>query len=287
MSEASAETGQPRVSGKMLAPIFFLALLGAVGVALVTFWTRKDPFGPVLAVAPVDEERAMVLRRGYEERGYIHLALLVAESGEQPWSEALFGVQDPPALVVAGDDVFVRAREARGHAELHVFDIESGEFRWRGEPPLDEPVSGFTVMEADSLLVGDEVVYDLHGVEAIQVLVHGRSDGELRARVALDAPAAPVRTTLDEAGALVIVFADAIALAVAPDGSTSPTSPPVETAPRVAREGDHVIASAEGTTRWVELRDAVGPAQQLGGTVWIAADGDALVLSHPGLELLA
>ena len=292
-AESDRELVGPTISGKVLAPVFGLVLFGMATFALVMFWLRKDPYGPILAVAPVDEHRAMVLRRGYEERGYIHLVLLDIESGTQAWSEALFGVQPRAVLVVDGDEVFVRAREARGHAELHAFSVEDGEFRWRGEPPADEPPEGFPVAEAFPLIVGEDVVYDLHGSDSLRILEFGRADGETRAQLSLELAAAPVFTRLAEGDHLEIALADGSGVVVDPVGVATPvaTLPGGPRVPaQVRRQGDAIVSGGGADQRWVRLVAAddepgLGEPVLREGLVWVPRGADLLVFTHPELEL--
>ncbi len=157
--------------------MFPLSALLAVGL----WYMGKDPKGPILTIAAIDGEQAAVLRRGFEERGYIHL-VVVDREGDARWSEALFGVLDPPSVAAAGGQVFVRVSEARGNPALHAFDVETGAFAWKADPadPAAEPVS----FGAPSLFATEEAIWELAGQDPVVVSVFDLA-GELKRRLSI------------------------------------------------------------------------------------------------------
>ena len=94
----------PVVSGRRFVFGFVLFLAIAVGGAITMWFMRKDPHGPVIARVALGQD-AILLRQGYEERGYIHL-MRVDPEGETRWSEALYGIEPDPALTVTETRVF-------------------------------------------------------------------------------------------------------------------------------------------------------------------------------------
>ena len=154
MSEpsASAATSAARPSGtngRVVAVGLVLFLLAGVTFALGMWWWGRDPRGPIQTIGGIDADHCVVVRLGFEERSYTHVGVWRADD-VMVWSEALFGVQDDPGLVAAGDLVLVLVTEARGNPALHAFDRRTGEFRWKVEQR--EPLS------ADPLRPGDGVV---------------------------------------------------------------------------------------------------------------------------------
>ncbi|MEM9862630.1 MAG: PQQ-binding-like beta-propeller repeat protein [Myxococcota bacterium] len=178
--------GNGRRSGKSLAVALGcgLPLIAAGAVAL--WYVGKDPSGPISAVVGVSQNEVVVLRRGFEERGYTHLVSM--RDDDVVWTEALFGVQDPPTLASDGERVFVRLFEARGNASVHAFHVETGEFLWRGADPEDVRGEG-VALEVRSLFAS-EAVYQLDrlpGDEArVEVLTLDPATGEERGREVLD-----------------------------------------------------------------------------------------------------
>ena len=130
-----------RMPGKIVALGFGVIMALVFIAALVTWYLRKDPHGSILAQAPLDGRDLILLRRGYEERGYIHLVRWNLEEERKIWSEALFGVEEDPALTISENVILVRAREARGHAEIHAFDHQ-GNFLWRAARSTYEKPQG-------------------------------------------------------------------------------------------------------------------------------------------------
>ncbi|MEM9074494.1 MAG: hypothetical protein AAGE52_38725 [Myxococcota bacterium] len=171
---------QKRVSGKLVGCGLPLVLLAIATTAVVTWFVRKDPHGPILDVVPIEDD-LMVLRRGYAERGYVHLVRYDPDTREQVWSEALYGIDDEPALTVVDDRVLLRAREARGHAEVHVFS-GAGEFQWRGARAQTEAPEGNPAFSRRPLWVDGETVFVAHVHDKAEVIVLSLADGSETAR---------------------------------------------------------------------------------------------------------
>ena len=190
MSSSPAVSGQRFVLG-------FVAFVVVAVVGAITIWfLRKDPHGPV--IAQVEHGGATyMLRQGYEERGYVHL--MRVEQGEPVWSEALYGIEADPALTVTGNRVLVRAREARGHAELHAFDLD-GEFVWRGGRNQHESPEGNPAFCDHPLWVRDGVVFYVHASGPREVIVLDLESGEERARVEIPAGEGPRSAAIIEGG---------------------------------------------------------------------------------------
>lgn len=182
MSE-SPSTPKGRVSGKIVAVGVVIGLMIGVGSA-VTLWFRgRVPSGPIAAIEAIDEGRAMLLRQGFEERGYTHLVVWHADGGQR-WSEALFGVQDPPAMARLGDLGLIRVTEARGNPSLHAFNLDTGEFMWRGPYPDPERVNEREPFEGDALHTIGDVAFEIIASNPIEILVVD-SSGELVGHVTL------------------------------------------------------------------------------------------------------
>lgn len=175
----------PAVSGRRFVIAFVIFIALAVGGAISMWFLRKDPHGPIEARVPVGEDTIM-LRHGYEERGYVHL-MRVGPDDETRWSEALYGIEDDPALTLAGEHVLVRAREARGHAELHAFDAAYGTFAWRGGRNRFESPDGNPTFAEHPLWLQDGNVFYVHASDPREVIVLDVASGEERARVELPA----------------------------------------------------------------------------------------------------
>lgn len=183
-----------RRSGRVAACGLMLGVLVLAVSALSAWYFTREPDGPILLVVPAGED-AILLRRGYEQRGYVHLVRWSPTRG-MVWSEALFGIEfareddvEHLTVRVEGERIFVRAREARGHAELHVFALEDGAFQWRGGEPSAEPPEGrapFGDAPEARLVFGEDHVWVVHGVHEGQVEVVALTrEGEQVARVAL------------------------------------------------------------------------------------------------------
>lgn len=170
----------PKVSGRRFV-FGFVAFLAIMVVGAITLWyVRKDPHGPILAEIALGEDSVM-LRQGYEERGYVHL-MRVDSDGEARWSEALYGIEADPALTVAGERILVRAREARGHAELHAFDLD-GAFAWRGGRNRHESPEGNPAFTEHPLWLAESTVFYVHASDPVEVVVLDLDTGEEQGRV--------------------------------------------------------------------------------------------------------
>lgn len=175
-----------RVRGPLVVLGLAALILSVVGFAFGMWWSKREPRGPILAAAAIGDGDVALLRRGFEERGYVHL--VVEEGPRQRWSEALFGVPDAPSITRFGDHVVLRAREARGHVEIHAFDVRTGEFRWRGargtrETPTENP-QGLPPFAEQSLFATEAHLFVVHGGPNAEVVVLERA-GEERGRVEL------------------------------------------------------------------------------------------------------
>jgi len=171
------------IAGKKVVAVGCTGIVLLAAGAFAIFLNLREPYGDILAAAPVNATHVAVLREGFEERGYVHVGVW-GEDGMR-WSEALFGVTADHGLVVEGDRIFARAIDARGRPQLHVFGAEDGEPLWRGPFPdlregEREPWPG------PAIFVSDEVVFDLHYLEPLEVIVLDPEDGSERVRVVLE-----------------------------------------------------------------------------------------------------
>lgn len=189
-----------RVSGRRVVVAFVIFIAVAVTGAISVWFMRKDPHGPVLARVELGNDVVM-LRQGYEERGYVHL-MRVGPDGESRWSEALYGIEEDPALTVSGERVLVRAREARGHAELHAFDLD-GVFAWRGGRNRYESPEGNPPFAEHPLWIVQGSVFYVHASEPRELIVLDVESGEERARVDLPAGQGERSAELVDAGLLI------------------------------------------------------------------------------------
>ncbi|HJL26662.1 MAG TPA: hypothetical protein RMH80_30870 [Polyangiaceae bacterium LLY-WYZ-15_(1-7)] len=194
MADASSDSApRGRVRGRFVAFGLLLLIGSLVTFALSMWFANREPDGPLMAVAPSGAGVAYTLRRGFEERGYVHL-VREREDGAQDWSEALFGVAEEPGLVADEGGVYLLAREARGYAEGHAF-APDGPFRWRGgrgtyETP-DENPEGLPPFGPRPLRLGEDELFVLLGGEPVEVIALALEDGEERARVELPTGDAP------------------------------------------------------------------------------------------------
>ena len=245
-AEVRASPTAKRFSGRVVA--ISLASVLALGVTTaVTLWhLGKDPHGPVIAVAGIDADNAAVLRRGYEERGYVHL-LSTNREGDVRWSGALFGLQEPEVVAVGGGRVYVRVTEARGNPSLHAFDAATGQHAWsldsaRQGNPIAPPVP--------PLHARGDVVWEIADRDPMIVSVVSH-DGELIERLEFLPSSSPDAFLIDAGLALstnggwVVIDADGSqsALAQAP-------SPP----DRSARPGELCPPSHVDGVTWSCLR---------------------------------
>lgn len=198
MTETNSPAPKKRVRGPFVVLGLAIVILSVFGFAFGMWWSQREPRGPILAAAALGNGDVALLRRGFEERGYVHLT--VEHGGTQRWSEALFGVPEDPSITRFGDHVVLRAREARGHVEIHAFEVSTGKFGWRGgratrENARENP-SGLPAFATQSLLpAGDRlfvlhggprpevVVLDGEGTELGRVELEGADSGERRAAV--------------------------------------------------------------------------------------------------------
>jgi len=122
-----------RISGPIVAIALVLAITGAIAFAIYRSLTVRWPTGDVLAFRAVDGERALVLREGQDGVFAADLVLEDRTTGPQ-WRKGIYGLQarDGSPLLSASDDVvLVRATDAEGSAETHLFGLEDGDFRGR------------------------------------------------------------------------------------------------------------------------------------------------------------
>ncbi|MCB9600029.1 MAG: hypothetical protein H6724_03785 [Sandaracinus sp.] len=208
-----------RVRGPLVVLGLAVLILGVVGFAFTMWWSKREPRGPIMAAAPIGEGDVALLRRGFEERGYVHL--VVEDGPRQRWSEALFGVPESPSITRFGDHVVLRAREARGHVEVHAFDHATGEFRWRGgrgthETPEENP-QGVPAFAERSLFAVGETLFVVVGGPSPEVITLSRTGEEL-GRVELPGGEG-ARAAMPTGDALAIATGDGTLRVVARDGS--------------------------------------------------------------------
>jgi hypothetical protein len=177
MTETNSPAPKKRVRGPFVVLGLATVILSVFGFAFGMWWSQREPRGPILAAAALGNGDVALLRRGFEERGYVHLT--VEHGDTQRWSEALFGVPEDPSITRFGDHVVLRAREARGHVEIHAFEVSTGKFGWRGgratrENATENP-SGLPAFATHSLLLAGDRLFVLHGGPRPEVVV---LDGE-------------------------------------------------------------------------------------------------------------
>lgn len=179
------EAASRGVSGKRFVPGCALALLAVVGLTFFQWFRGREPHGPIYAAVPAPDGGVVLLRQGYEERGYAHLVVRGPEGLR--WSEPLFGLQDEErredGVLVRDGVVFLRAREARGHAQLHAFDLEQGSLLWRADPPTREGADAPPPFRGPPLHAAADVVFDLHGADPVEVMLVDAGTGAVRSRV--------------------------------------------------------------------------------------------------------
>ncbi len=204
------ESGSPRTpkrfGGKKVAIGFSLFLIGLFSILVVLFWSNRQPRGDVHGLIALSRDEVILMREGFEERGYLHLVREHA-SGGQAWSEALFGTEDDAALSLAGDTILVRAREARGHAEVHAFGTD-GALRWRGGRAAQEAPDGNPVFADHPLYISEGgVVFVPHATAPIEVVGIALDGGEERFRAEIPAESLPEQRALALDGESLIVQA--------------------------------------------------------------------------------
>lgn len=268
-SDSTGTPHAPRRSGKPVAIGLMVLILGGVAFALSMWFWGREPKGPIEAVAAIDDGRAAVLRKGFEERGYTHVGVWNAE-GQMLWSEALFGVQDEPELSVAGGLVLLMVTEARGNPALHAFDRETGEFRWKVQQgPEAEPSAWGKVLQ-----VGETVAWLTGPGREIRVI--DLDDGEVRATVRPEEPET-VAYTWVEGDQLQLVGVGSASMAVDANGElTRVEFPAANAALAVSRDGDQ-LCLGHPPERCRRISGLKGYA--LGdGVVWIHSETELGVL---------
>ncbi len=280
-----------RHKGRRVAVGLVFALV-AIAASLLTAWfLTREPSGPIVALVPTGDGRVILLRRGYEERGYVHLML--SSENLMQWSEALFGVEgldtagDEPTVQVVGDRVYVRAREARGHSELHVFTLDEGRFLWRGGRPTEEAPDGLPRFGEQTLFVGDEVVWLVHGGAEYDDRAPGPQvialdlEGEELARVSLEV-GEPGQATADAAmfgDALYVLTEDGVVHRVSSSGEVTQVG--VGMAGLCATGGALVI----GHRRWVPGQPSGEAGLEIGPMRGCDPDGGRVVAITLGDEV--
>ena len=227
-----------RARGSRVALGLF-AFIGVIAVALFTAWySLRDPHGPIYAVAPVDGERVALLRQGFQTKGHVHVG--VWNSHGPIWSAALFGMQEDRGLVVSGDLLLVRATEARGHGQLHAYDVETGELRWRG--PEVDPGEGW---QGPSVVANGTQVAEVYlvGDDQIEIGILDRDTGTELARTRFSRGSGAVDLLATDAAFTVNAGAEDW-FSVNAEGAT-PTSPPATGAGR-ARDAQ-IVRNEAGT----------------------------------------
>lgn len=182
-----------RTSGKR----FTIAFLGAVVVVAAALWWflgRSGAEGRVMALHPIDDERAVVVRLDW--RGRAHLSL---ERPGQPatWHVDLFGLVDPDAI--AADDELVSARMLVGGAarETRAYRLDDGSIAWSAARVGSERPPGL----AHPTLASGALQVELLGGDRGLLVGLDRRDGRERFREELAAGSA--RAFLAEGRALV------------------------------------------------------------------------------------
>ena len=201
MTETNSPAPKKRVRGPFVVLGLAIVILSVFGFAFGMWWSQREPRGPILAAAALGNGEVALLRRGFEERGYVHLT--VEHGDTQRWSEALFGVPEDPSITRFGDHVVLRAREARGHVEIHAFEVQTGKFGWRGgratrENARENP-SGLPAFAAQSLLPVGDRLFVLHGGARPEVVVLDGEGTEL-GRVELDGAMGSAGSAADPMG---------------------------------------------------------------------------------------
>jgi len=266
MSEEANTAGTPhapRRTGKPAAIGLMVLIVGAVAFALSMWFWGREPKGPIEAVAAIDDGRAAVLRKGFEERGYTHVGVWNAE-GQMLWSEALFGVQDEPELSVTDELVLLMVTEARGNPALHAFDRETGEFRWKvQQDPEGEPSAWGKVLQ-----VGETVAWLTGPGREIRVI--DLDDGEVRATVRPEEPETVAYASVD-GDQLQLMGLGTESVAVDARGETTRLEfPSAQDRPTLTRDGEQLCLGhpPERCRRIPGLRGfAVGE-----GVVWIHSE---------------
>lgn len=239
-----------RYNGRVVALTVAAVLITGVTTAVTLWHLGKDPKGPVLAVAGIDAENAVVLQRGYEDHGYVHIVGMNTD-GDVAWTQALFGLQEPISLAVSEGRALVRVTEARGNPALHAFDVENGHHFWS----IDPERQGEPIAPPLPPLHARDVVWEISDRDPMIVSVISL-DGELIERIEL-VPSESPDAFLVDAG-LAISTADGWVV-VASDGSSSA----LELAP----------TPPDRTTRPGELC----PPSRVDGAVWSCLATDVFV----------
>ncbi len=189
------KSGNPRIakrmSGRRAVPLFLGALVGIFILGVFGWNWYRAQRGEVVAMRAIDDERVLLLRTGARERGYRHLSIEHVTRGEL-WTVTLFGQQDDVAFqffTVELDGaptelVSVRAREARGHSETHVFRADDGAFVWRAARASREE-EGATYHGPRSL-IGETLMFDLYDGVRPEVIASDLATGEERYRHPLE-----------------------------------------------------------------------------------------------------
>ena len=267
-----------RVSGRWAV----IGLVGLIALALagglIAWWFSRDPGGPVVAMAPIDDRYVALVRRGFEERGYSHIGVW-EHDGTMRWSEALFGVQMDPALTVEGDRVYVLVTEARGNPALHAFDRQTGEFAWKVEQ-----TAGAQAFRGRALAVTDGAVY--LATRDSELVVLDPSSGSVRGRVRLQPPGeAPQELRL--ADDRVLVQSRGGWVVIGPDGHEEPTDAPAPW-PNCCVEvrEDRVCLSQDDVTPCsAPITGGVREAKSTNGTLWVLTEDGLVVTLDPETDL--
>jgi hypothetical protein len=286
MTETNSPAPKKRVRGPFVVLGLAIVILSVFGFAFGMWWSQREPRGPILAAAALGNGDVALLRRGFEERGYVHLT--VEHGGTQRWSEALFGVPEDPSITRFGDHVVLRAREARGHVEIHAFEVSTGKFGWRGgratrENARENP-SGLPAFATQSLLPAGDRLFVLHGGPRPEVVVLDGEGTEL-GRVELEGSIGSAGSAADGATRSAGSAADGATRSAgsAADGATRSAGSAAdgsESERRAAIFGEVLlIATGDGRLREV---DSDGQVRDLGPIPhgWCATN-DTLYLGDP------
>ncbi len=265
-----------RRSGKRVA-VALLAIIGTIVAAAVgLFLYNRVPSGPILAMRAVPDGRVVLLRRGFEARDTVHVALHGAR-GEHVWSEPLFGVQDAAEPFVVGDFVVVPAKDGTRRASTHVFRLTAGTFVFRAEPP---PATVPHTARARYAAV-DGRLAELYPGEPGRLVIYDVATGE---RLHESSAAAGERDVRAEGAVFVVTGASPRALDAA---TLAPAPIPARVAPPASRARS--LLFAQGCVRWdgpsgpatlpLSALDADGPRRT---SARLLDAGDRTILSVGG-----
>jgi len=280
MTTQASDAQEPKHrSGKPLACGMLLLILVGVSFALSMWFWGREPHGPIESLSVIDDTRVVVLRKGFEERGYTHLGVWTA-AGDMLWSEALFGVQEDPEISVSDELVLALVTEARGNPALHAFDMETGEFRWK----VQQEPEGEPSVWRRTLAVGDTVAWLMGPGRTVRVIE--LATGEVRATVEPEEPSDPLyvqvsgdRLQLVAVGtrSAVVDARGAVELVDYPDADERPAP--------MLREGEELCFGHE-SVQCRRVPGLLGYARG-DGVVWVHGETELGVLDATDLSVIS